>query len=122
MMTRGEHSKTKKWIIQFMAFAFFWLVLGDLIVLHQKIIYSFDPFHQHIPFTKTDNSAVKTKNDKGSKIEKSKDQYHYDATLNCEFNFKTTLIACETEQVSIFLERVSRFYNSEISLRAPPRL
>lgn len=65
-----------------MAVAFFWLVCGELITLHQKAIYGFDPFNQESPFAKPDNSSSKAKQDKGSKFDKYKDQYHFDALLD----------------------------------------
>ncbi len=35
-----------------LTFAFFWLAIGDLIAVHQKLIYGFDPFGTHQPFSK----------------------------------------------------------------------
>jgi len=120
MRLTGEHIKTKKWIFHLMTFAFFWLVIGDLIVLHQKAIYGFDPFNHHIPFAKTNNSPVKTNTDKGSKVEKSKVQFHFDTVIKSEANFRTILNTCEIELINAFLERVSQFSHSRVSLRAPP--
>lgn len=120
MRMTGEHIKTKKWIFHLMTFAFFWLVIGDLIVLHQKVIYGFDPFNHHIPFAKTSNSPVKTKTDKGSKVEKSKDQFHFDTALKSEVNFRTVLNVCEIELINTYLDRVSQYSIPGISLRAPP--
>ena len=74
-----------------MTIAFFWLVLGDLITLHQKAIYGFDPFSIETPFTKTDNSPVKSKTEKTSKFDKCKDQYHFDLVLNKEYHLKVDL-------------------------------
>jgi hypothetical protein len=103
-----------------MAFAFFWLVCGELIILHQKAIYGFDPFNQESPFAKPDNPSKKSQTDKGSKFDKYKDQYHFDAIIdktekvntyagNTGFEFTNTY--------SIFLSQ-SGF--PLIALRAPP--
>ncbi len=59
-----------------MAFAFFWLVMGDLITLHQKAIYGFNPFGLEMPYAKTDHSPNKTKIHKSHKPDKVKDQFH----------------------------------------------
>ena len=48
---RIYHNKHKL-ITVVLAFAFFWLVIGDLIAIHQKLIYGFDPFGIHQPFSK----------------------------------------------------------------------
>lgn len=105
-----------------MAFTFFWLVIGDLIVLHQKAIYGFDPFSHHTPYANTNNSPVKTKTDKGLKVKKSKVQYHFDVVLNSESSLRVVLNAFETELTNTFFENVSQFSQSNISLRAPPLL
>lgn len=52
--------------IPFLAFTFFWLVIGDLINYHQKAIYGFDLFGSQTPFTKPG------KNDKGTVLLKTK--------------------------------------------------
>lgn len=103
-----------------MVFAFFWLVIGDLVTLHQKVIYGFDPFSIETPFTKTDNSPSKTKTDKGSKFDKFKDQYHFDAILNNDFTFKTTPIQCDFEFVNTFTVFISQPGYPLIALRGPP--
>jgi len=105
-----------------MIFAFFWLVIGDLITLHQKAIYGFDPFSHHTPFAKTNNTPVKSKNDKGAKFEKSKDQYHFDAVLKNDLNVRAVLNVCESVLINTFQERILLSCRSEIGLRAPPVL
>ncbi len=82
MIDRSQHKGINRWVLHFMAFAFFWLVCGELITLHQKAIYGFDPFSQNMPFAKTDHSSQKSKTDKGSKFDKFKDQYHFDFVKN----------------------------------------
>ncbi len=53
-MEKGYHSYNYKYkvITSVLAFAFFWLVIGDLIAIHQKLIYGFDPYGTHQPFSK----------------------------------------------------------------------
>ena len=103
-----------------MAFAFFWLVCGELIILHQKAIYGFDPFNQESPFAKPDNSPKKSKADKVSKFDKYKDQYHFDAILDktgkVNIQFKETGFGF-TNTYSIF---ISQSGYPLIALRAPP--
>lgn len=104
-----------------MIFAFFWLVIGDLITLHQKAIYGFDPFSVETPFTKTDNNHSKSaKVDKGSKFDKFKDQYHFDVTLNKEFNYKTPLVASDFEFINTFTVFLAQSGYPLIALRGPP--
>ena len=103
-----------------MAFAFFWLVCGELIILHQKAIYGFDPFNQESPFAKPDNSPSKTKQDKGSKFDKYKDQYHFDAVLDqkIQVNPRSNEERCGfTNTYTIF---VSQSGFPLIAMRAPP--
>lgn len=111
---------TNRWILHIMAFAFFWLVCGELIVLHQKAIYGFDPFNQESPFAKTDNSSSKSKMDKTSKFDKYKDQYHFDAILDKEIRINTQYRESGqgfTNTYSIF---ISQSGYPLIALRAPP--
>jgi len=70
-MKTGKNKLSLKYriAIPFLAFTFFWLVIGDLVTYHQKAIYGFDIFGFQTPFTKpskTDNGLLilKTKNGK----------------------------------------------------------
>jgi len=104
-----------------MIFAFFWLVIGDLITLHQKAIYGFDPFSLETPFTKTDNHhSKKAKVDKGSKFDKFKDQYHFDAIQNKELNNKVPLVVGEFKFVNTFTVFLAQSSYPLIVLRGPP--
>ena len=120
MINRSNHMGTNKWVLHLMAFAFFWLVCGELITLHQKAIYGFDPFSQETPFAKTDNSSSKTKLDKGWKFDKFKDQFHFDL-LNKEaekFNYVPQHFEFEhANSYTIFLSQSSY---PLIASRAPP--
>ena len=120
MINRSPHLGTNKWILHFMAFAFFWLVCGELITLHQKAIYGFDPFSQNTPFAKSDNSSSKAKLDKGWKFDKFKDQFHFDFIKNetKEFSFIPHYI--EFEHANTFTIFLSQSRYPLIALRAPP--
>ncbi len=56
---RTYHIKHKL-ITVVLTFAFFWLVIGDLIAIHQKLIYGFDPFGTHQPFSKPAKNESQT--------------------------------------------------------------
>lgn len=107
-----------KFIYTVMAFAFFWLVIGDLITLHQKLIYGFDPFGQHQPFAKPGHNS--NKNGKNQKVLKIKDTLHFhffegitnDTGLK---PFSTTIIFGDI----LIIHQLSSA-NSPVSLRAPP--
>jgi len=44
--------KVSKFIEMLMAFAIFWMVIGDLITYHQQVIFGVNYFDTHNPFTK----------------------------------------------------------------------
>ncbi|MBZ0243865.1 MAG: hypothetical protein K8F24_11660 [Bacteroidales bacterium] len=44
--------KVSKFIEVLMAFAIFWMVIGDLITYHQQVIFGVNYFDTHKPFTK----------------------------------------------------------------------
>ena len=114
------HINSRKWVFYLMAFTFFWLVIGDLITLHQKLIYDFDPYGLETPFAKTDNSSSKTKFDKGSKFDKSKDQHHLDVLLKKDLKIKVTVIKCDFEFINTFTVFLSSSGFPLVALRAPP--
>jgi hypothetical protein len=103
-----------------MAFAFFWLVCGELITLHQKAIYGFDPFSQETPYAKTDNSSSKSKTDKSSKFDKFKDQYHFDLVLKEKFKFNYLPQFVDFKFANTFTIFLSQSGYPLIALRAPP--
>ena len=65
-----------------MAFAIFWMVIGELITYHQKVIYGTDLFDNHFPFTKPKQSddGGMTHLKPVKNIDKSDDD-HFDALL-----------------------------------------
>ncbi|NOX84572.1 MAG: hypothetical protein GXO86_01185 [Chlorobi bacterium] len=113
-----EYNRYQRVIYTFMAFAFFWLVMGDLITLHQKLIYGFDPFGQHQPFTKPNHSG--NKSGKNEKAVKAKDNSHF-----CAFTGITNHVKIQPVFVDFIFGETLIVYNlvstfSSISLRAPP--
>lgn len=59
----------RKFLVSFMTFVFFYLVIGELIIIHQKMIFDYDAFANH-PMSKPDKTGkekiykLKDKNDK----------------------------------------------------------
>ena len=47
-----SEKKVSKFIKLLMAFAIFWMVIGDLITYHQQVIFGVNYFDTHNPFTK----------------------------------------------------------------------
>jgi hypothetical protein len=105
-----------------MALTFFWLVMGELIILHQKAIYGFDPFEQETPFTKTDNTKSKAKSDKGLKLYKFKDKVDIVALVSRD----QCLIKRNRPNEVLFTNTYSIFVSLSgyplIVLRGPPLL
>ena len=120
MVDRSQYISTNRWVLHFMAFAFFWLVCGELITLHQKAIYGFDPFNQETPYAKTDNSGNKTKTDKVSKWDKFKDQYHFDFLKHESGKFNHIPVFVEFRHSNTFTIFLSQSSYPLIALRAPP--
>jgi len=108
------------WVFYIMIFAFFWLVLGELITLHQKAIYGFDPFNQESPFAKPNNSNNKVKFDKVAKFDKFKDQFHFDVLLKDEIKTDVILTEVAFEFKNTYSIFISQSGYPLISLRAPP--
>jgi len=108
------------WVFYIMIFAFFWLVLGELITLHQKAIYGFDPFSQESPFAKPNNSHNNAKFDKVAKFDKFKDQFHFDVLLKDEIKTDVILTEVAYEFKNTYSIFISQSGYPLISLRAPP--
>lgn len=121
MRVTGQHITSKKWVFHVMLFAFFWLLIGDLITLHERVIYGFEPFKQETPFTKTDNTAHKTITiDKGSKICKFKTISHFDFAFLEEQRPTQFLIYCAFVYNPRGHVTLSQIKRSSVALRAPP--
>lgn len=108
------------WVFYIMIFAFCWLVVGELVTLHQKAIYGFDPFSQEAPFAKPDNSKSKTKFDKGAKFDKFKDQFHFDVLLKDEIKDEIVLTAISLEFKNTYTIFISQSDYPLMVLRGPP--
>ena len=120
-MSKNSHSTfNQKAVYLFMAGAFFWLVMGELVILHQKLIYGYDVFHYHQHFTKPDKPGHKSK--KTLKPLKLQDQFNSGLFAGSEndqkvlpaessFDFGNTATACF----------ITFLYSSDGS-RAPPSL
>jgi hypothetical protein len=102
-----------------MTFAFFYLVVGDLIIIHQKAIFDFDVFADH-PMAKPDKSSK-------SKIYHLKDKK--DRVLVNLITFISQIESCDLPKVSEFSINVFQDLNSfklvdckysPISFRGPP--
>jgi len=101
-----------------MALAFFWLVIGDLITLHQKLIYGFDPFGQHQPFTKPNHSGNKP--EKKEKAVKAKDNSHFFSFTGVANHVKIQPVVVDFVfgETLVVYHLISTF--SSVSSRAPP--
>ena len=71
--SKSQYTTFEKMVLPILAFAFFWLVIGDLIIIHERAIFGYDPFTSHTPFAKPDKSkSFKLYKDDGQKANKSK--------------------------------------------------
>ncbi len=109
-----------------MAFAVFWMVIGDLITYHQKVIFGGSIFFDiHNPFTKP-----KSKDD-GKTISFKQHKFADKSDTNLPFHPPGILVDNYQHQVfafqrKIFLEFIFSYKISNLSLsallRAPPSL
>lgn len=121
-MEKGELSNiTRRSLLTFMVFAFFYLVVGDLVIIHQRAIFDFDIF-TYYPINKSDNTGKKNLSkfkNKNPKIQVSFLKY-LSGFLELENN---NLYQSET---SIDIPSVSEFviekHSSLLYLRGPPLL
>lgn len=70
MKKRSNISLTRRVLVTFMSMAFFYLVIGDLIIFHQKALFNFDVFSDH-PYShnnKTDKNPILKLKDKKNKV------------------------------------------------------
>ncbi|MCF6169459.1 MAG: hypothetical protein L3J66_00590 [Bacteroidales bacterium] len=116
----AQHITNNKLVFYLMTFVFFWLVIGDLITLHQKAIYGYDPFGVDMPFAKTKHKPVHSNFDKGVKFSKVKDQHHVDVLINKEFRVKAAMIECGFEFINTSPAFLYHNGYPLTALRAPP--
>ena len=109
-------------LVAFMSFAFFYLVIGDLIVFHQKTLFNYDVFSQQ-PINKPGDK--KEKHSYFSVKDKKSKSFHSLLTfvssleeVNTDFNFTHIVSFIETS----FTVGFSSELFSTISFRGPPVL
>jgi len=114
-----------KFIKLLMAFAIFWMVIGDLITYHQQVIFGVNYFDTHNPFTKP-----KSKDDgKTLNFKQHKSLEKYNSGF-CPIQFG--ILQEEAQNCFLVSLRLSKLYrdsqlntlllNLSCALRAPPLL
>jgi len=109
--------------IPFLAFTFFWMVIGDLINYHQKTIYGFDLFNTHTPFTKPgkkDGGTLLLKTKSGKTISESSFSFTLHPFLANHCTEKLVDFAKTTTVRYNYLSFYRQRVQSTVSLRGPP--
>ncbi len=120
----SRDNATSKSIKLIMAFAIFWMVIGDLITYHQEKIFGTNFYEHHSPFTKPGGKD----DGKTSHLKVSKD-------FDKQSWFKTDLIACQQGAILPSVSQYSLFLSPKpylvlrhqclrniLSLRGPPAI
>lgn len=90
MNTKQHRRPPHSWFIPIVVFAFVWLLMGELISIHQRAIFNFYVFDQH-PFSTPDKSG-KDKVFKLKTKKSGKDQVEIDQSLSpCITNIQQEL-------------------------------
>ncbi|HEY9114519.1 MAG TPA: hypothetical protein VIN10_07440 [Bacteroidales bacterium] len=119
--SRSQYTTFEKMVLPILAFAFFWLVIGDLIIIHERAIFGYDPFTANTPFAKPDkNTSVKLYKDEGQKINKSKGYSFFTAECNVNSNLVATLQGSKFNFKNTFSILKSQSDTPLIVLRGPP--
>lgn len=119
--TGVKYTTFEKIAVPILAFAFFWLVIGDLVILHERAIFGYDPFTAHTPFAKPDKSnTVKLYKDEGLKINKSKGNSPFAAERYVNSNLVVFLQGSKFIFRSTFLIVKNQSDRPSIVLRGPP--
>lgn len=119
--SRSQYTNFEKMVLPILAFAFFWLVIGDLIIIHEKAIFGYDPFTSHTPFAKPDkNTSVKLYKDEGQKINKSKGYTFFAAEKYVNSNLVVFLQGSTFNFKNTFSILNNQSDNPLIVLRGPP--
>lgn len=123
-MNSKEHRKPPhSWFLPILVFAFVWLLMGELISIHQRAIFDFYVFDQH-PFATPDKSSK----DKVFKLKSKKNGKDQIAT---EIHITPCLTEAEPGSIIAFSQfsyiefsvPISPFYfDGYKSTRAPPAL
>lgn len=124
-MKTGKNKLSLKYriAIPFLAFTFFWLVIGDLVNYHQKVIYGFDLFGSQMPFTKPGKTdagilILKTKNGKDAHGDTFSSTLHnlFAADYSIELVDFAKIVTVTFENLST----TQQSYHKTVSLRGPP--
>jgi hypothetical protein len=118
---RVKYTRFEKIAVPILAFAFFWLVIGDLVILHEKAIFGYDPFTAHTPFAKPDkNDPVKLFKGEGQKINKSKGNLFFSAEKYVNSNLVVLLQGSTFKFKNTFSILKNQSDSPLIVLRGPP--
>ena len=112
----------RKMLVAFMSLAFFYLVIGDLIVFHQKAIFNFDAFAGqplNKPGDKSDKSTLYKLKDKKNRIIASALTF---VSEHNEFSLSPVLNSYEILEVPTNCPLALDDIEYELSLRGPPSL
>jgi hypothetical protein len=117
----SQYTTFEKMVLPILAFAFFWLVIGDLIIIHERAIFGYDPFTAHTPFAKPDkNTSVKLYKDEGQKINKSKSYSNFSAEGYIKPNLVARLQGSDFNFRNMISFSANRSNIPSIVLRGPP--
>jgi len=105
-----------------MAFAIFYMVIGELITYHQRVIFGIDFFGNHHPYTKPksgeDGNTTHFKTQKsGDKQDSGKTSFI--AIISFELNLSPKLFYLEKRR-TVFVQPIHKVFTLFNSLRAPP--
>lgn len=117
---KGITSKVlRKMLVTFMTLAFFYLVIGDLILIHQKAIFHYDAFAGQ-PLSKPDKSGKQSL----YKLKDKKDRVYINYLTFIsgiiEFQECQTFISGIVCVGYCLSQKIKDYHYSTISLRGPP--
>ncbi|MDA3944538.1 MAG: hypothetical protein PF694_13490 [Bacteroidetes bacterium] len=115
--------KFSKFIKLLMAFAIFWMVIGDLITYHQQVIFGVNFFDTHNPFTKPkskeDGSTLVFKPHKPADKQDRGLDFIQDGIIQQAAN-KHLLVSQRLLPLHLITQYKALRLNLSCSLRAPP--
>ena len=112
----------RKMLVAFMSLAFFYLVIGDLIVFHQKAIFNYDAFAGqplNKPGDKSDKSSLYKLKDKKNRIIASALTY---VSEHNDFSMSPITNSYEILDEPYYCPLVIDDISNELSFRGPPVL
>ena len=102
-----------------MIFAFLWVIIGDLVAMHIRVIAGVDLFGCHQPFAKTH------KEQKSFKVKNYKTAGNSNISGSAFINESRTIVTLFCKGINIELNTILDFkiqeYSPQISLRGPPK-